>query len=479
MSWSSEKISDGKVNFCNRLDKLWLLITDINDSNICVLLLVDAQFSGVAYQPTIQHSAITFEDEIYIYGGLNIHAFNSIGKLTLPSDVCNLLTDRGNCLASIGCDWCETDRVNGNGTCYSVDKTPSQFCNVSLNNTALTCNSTILQRRDCQSFTSCYACFAAFPGTSGSHCQWCVNQGCHQPGFNCILNSPKEQVQCLNYKCEASSCESCNFDSDCMWTRHFMYDTETTRHYDRLGATYPWNCFRRSLEQVDKYPASDKNECPARCSSYKTCRSCLKSHGKSSFSLKCVFLHFIVMYHSPLILMMLTKVRGLLNFIHFFIFCYLQLKISRVIWTVCYKERNGYFAGRAVLNHLKLPFDCLPTFLNVVKAFNNYDLLLLIYLHLGAEGGSKSCYWSKQLGVCFSPTFQYINCHSGDCAIISKELSSCPTTCSTNNTCKSCIESNGCGWCAEPGTMGIGVCKDGDLMGKRKCLPFFDNYFYI
>ena len=243
--------------------------------------------------------------------------------MTLPSDVCNLITDRGSCLKSIGCNWCETDSVNGNGTCYNVDKTPSQSCNVSWNSTALTCNSTILERRDCLSFQSCYSCFATFPGTSGPHCQWCVNQGCRQLGFPCTLNSPKEQIQCLNYKCEASSCETCNYDADCMWTKHFKYSAETTRQYDRSGDVYPWNCFRRYLEQGGLYPASDKNECPARCSSYKTCRSCLESRGKSTFSVKNVLSYNLSSCNIKLvskkkIIVMLTKIRSFLSFIYLY-----------------------------------------------------------------------------------------------------------------------------------------------------------------
>ena len=263
-----------------------------------MLFISDDQSSTAAYQPTIQHSAIVFSNMIYVYGGFNTRPFNNIQQLALPSDPCTFFTDRDSCLASTGCDWCESQSYSGNGTCYGLDEAPLQTCNNSGNSTALRCNSAFLQKVDCRSFLSCYACFAAFPGTPGSHCRWCIYEGCRQSGTRCTYSSPNEQIQCVDYKCEAASCETCRTDLECMWTRHFKYVTETLRTYQRSDPLFAWNCFRKSLEKSGKYPASDKDMmCPASCSSYKTCHSCMESTGKPATLFRvgsCIFSSFYV-----------------------------------------------------------------------------------------------------------------------------------------------------------------------------------------
>ena len=195
------------------------------------------------------------------------------------------MTARSDCLAFTGCDWCESKDKNDSGICYDLEKMPPHPCNNSGNRTVKRCDSAILGNRNCSSFHSCYACLASFPGTSGSQCSWCLYEGCRHFSFSC---APKvtTQIQCIGYKCEASSCDTCSDDSQCMWTKYFMSTAETFRAYDGNGKDYNWNCFRRSIEYRNgtaTYLAMDKDTCPALCSSYPTCHSCLGSTGKPFF----------------------------------------------------------------------------------------------------------------------------------------------------------------------------------------------------
>lgn len=84
----------------------------------------------------------------------------------------------------------------------------------------------------------------------------------------------------------------------------------------------------------------------------------------------------------------------------------------------------------------------------------------------GAEGGSRACYWSQQLRLCFSSSFKYVSCHNGECGLITKDLLTCPAGCDAKVGCNECIQMSRCGWCARPGLMGLGSCQDGGLQGK-------------
>lgn len=159
-----------------------------------------------------------------------------------------------------------------------MEKRHTYPCNNSGNSSGVSCDSAFMTSRDCSTFQSCQSCLSKFPTTSRPHCRWCATEGCKPPEVNCTVKSATTQIDCLDYKCEASSCEACNDDSGCMWTRHFKYLSETKRAYHSNGNIYNWNCFRRSLEGL-LYVASDKFTCPNLCSSYKTCSACLSSKG--------------------------------------------------------------------------------------------------------------------------------------------------------------------------------------------------------
>lgn len=244
--------------------------------------LSDFLVSGSLYRPSIGQSAIVYNSSIYLFGGFHTHALSSIQKWTLPADICNLIIDERNCLVFTGCDWCQSNDTTNNGTCYDTKKTFPHACNNSGNSSAMTCASMIINQRNCTTFRSCFACFATFPGTSGSNCRWCIGRGCLDAGASCDPRSPTKQLQCLDYKCESSSCDACNYDKDCMWTRHFRYLSETSRVYSSSSTNHDWNCFRRSIQFSNDrtYPAKDKDRCPDRCSAHKTCSACLKSTGK-------------------------------------------------------------------------------------------------------------------------------------------------------------------------------------------------------
>ena len=265
-------------------------------ADLSSVLFVDDQFVGVGYHPGVGQSAIVVDSAMYTFGGFNALAFNSIQKLTLPVDTCSFLTEKGSCLALIGCGWCENQNLSSNGLCYDVDKAPAHTCNNLSSNSTLRCNNAVLEKRDCRTFQSCSSCFATFPGTSRSHCRWCMREGCRQSHYNCsIYISLEEQIQCLDYKCEASSCEECTDDMDCMWTRYFKYKNEMSRIYHPTPA-YDWNCFRKYIQANGKYPANDADKCPALCSSYKTCQSCVASTGRQSFTFYRPFCRFFCFY---------------------------------------------------------------------------------------------------------------------------------------------------------------------------------------
>ena len=270
------------------------LITDFN-----LVLSIDDQSVGVGHQPATGQSAIVVDSTVYTFGGFNTRAFSNIQKLTLPVDSCSFLTDKSSCLALIGCDWCENENRTFNGVCYDVDKAHLYSCNNSASNNTLRCNKAALEKRDCRTLLSCYSCFATFPGTSGSHCHWCQLEGCRHSDSNCAHSSRIEQIQCLDYKCEASTCEECTYDSDCMWTRYFQYISETSRRYNRISPAFDWNCFRKSIQTGGKYPANDIGECPALCSSYKTCHSCLGSTGRQNFAFYPPFCQFFTFIQNP------------------------------------------------------------------------------------------------------------------------------------------------------------------------------------
>eukprot|EP00795_Rhopilema_esculentum_P016542 gene16542-7966_t len=348
---------------CNQ----WLMLS-LNDS-------LGLPASQSVYFPSIAQSLTAINETLYYFGGFNVKSLNKMVKITLPSDTCKVFKIESECLGFLGCSWCES---SGIGVCFKTDTTPPLSCNNTNTKSGVPCTEASLKNVNCASFKTCSACVSKIPGTSESHCTWCVFHGCRNSNDSCTNTQLKHVVDCFDSTCEAASCETCKTESLCMWTQYFVYVSEVRRNYTAdARALSPWNCFRTALEIYNgklTFPAHDKSpprSCPAKCSSYKNCGACLSSKGE--------------------------------------------------------------------------------------------------------EGGSKSCFWSQKLNLCFPPSMRYIACMSGDCGLIYNDTRSCPTPCTLVDSCDACLKKPTCGWCANPGILGQGVCNEGGLKGSRTGVCSYGN----
>jgi hypothetical protein len=95
----------------------------------------------------------------------------------------------------------------------------------------------------------------------------------------------------------------------------------------------------------------------------------------------------------------------------------------------------------------------------------------------GGEGGWSECQWSVGLKRCISPSYVPIKCLGGICGtLLSGSNGQCPSLCTFNTECKSCLQHTTCGWCSLDSNQlsGMGACVEGTLEGKK-----FDKYFYL
>lgn len=73
------------------------------------------------------------------------------------------------------------------------------------------------------------------------------------------------------------------------------------------------------------------------------------------------------------------------------------------------------------------------------------------------------CRWSTQLDECISASYQPIYCSGGVCGLVlqTDDRQFCPEPCSSFTQCSKCLTHAHCGWCAEAGTSGAGICTEG------------------
>ncbi|KAL8608233.1 hypothetical protein ACOMHN_016688 [Nucella lapillus] len=85
----------------------------------------------------------------------------------------------------------------------------------------------------------------------------------------------------------------------------------------------------------------------------------------------------------------------------------------------------------------------------------------------GVEGGSQMCVWSETLKECMPPAYLPLRCSFGECGYILADTSAhrCPVPCRMKQQCAHCISTPGCGWCAQEGKNGEGLCMPGGRSG--------------
>nr|XP_006816134.1 PREDICTED: multiple epidermal growth factor-like domains protein 8-like [Saccoglossus kowalevskii] len=87
----------------------------------------------------------------------------------------------------------------------------------------------------------------------------------------------------------------------------------------------------------------------------------------------------------------------------------------------------------------------------------------------GADGGWQECVWSEGLQQCMSPTYIQLQCVNGICEhVVRYTVDGCPTPCSLNTMCSTCLNQPGCGWCSFAGENGVGVCMAGGIHGPAE-----------
>ena len=263
---------------------------------------------------------------LFVSGGFNSKVSRYSWKITPPRDACGMYFGKAGCLAAYGCSWCQATVLPNNGSCYHMASPSPYPCNSTISNpwegllnatavpnnaTNITietnssipewsvfpgihCNASAYSRKPCSTYHSCMSCLATLPGSSGTNCHWCLNQGCRDVTQACyVIRASQTSVStCVDQGCEASSCENCGGISACFWTRHYLYVSETSRQYSSLRI-FGWNCFRASLAAQTTgvlYDIAPPFRCPAKCFSFKNCQSCAASQGMSAARLLLYFL---------------------------------------------------------------------------------------------------------------------------------------------------------------------------------------------
>lgn len=270
--------------------------------------LGDLAFSRPLHSVVAPSSAVV-NNSIYVMGGLDHFVHSEVIKLDLPSDVCSLIGDLNRCINSSGCSACilSSPGVQNRTFCYSNSHPEPPLCEAA-HVTVITGEQCSLQwhlERSCYQYKSCSQCLATFPHfkQNSKACKWCTNcpQGkCIPYGGECklenecdssLLNQVKLQAgQCEEFSCTASDCDKCQAHS-CEWSNKIKRQAEMTLI---LAGNQPfeWGCFLSQTVTDDRFQYSTSQSldvCPARCHTYTTCTSCLKSIGSEGGSKECIW----------------------------------------------------------------------------------------------------------------------------------------------------------------------------------------------
>lgn len=202
----------------------------------------------------------------YFVGGLD--SMFSISKISIPADVCQLWSfSKYLCRLSRGCSFGTITANNTKNTfCFRSDQKENRKNEVSSAfNHGLICDDNLLGQRNCSSFDSCTDCEAVWPGEMLSSCHWCKGENCTKENKKCTTRvitddgSSNETLteSCPNMSCSSVDCENCLSKTGCYWSS---------------GADSS-ECLSKSEETE----SVEELKCPAKCSTYNECSSCLSA----------------------------------------------------------------------------------------------------------------------------------------------------------------------------------------------------------
>ncbi|CAG2100157.1 unnamed protein product [Medioppia subpectinata] len=254
--------------------------------------------SGQPPDPAVALSATIQDYNLYIFGGTNGQTNGNLYRLSLPKDLCQLFShSRLGCLRHIGCSYCSVYENGLNKTfCYSQDLSIPQSCynpkGASEVAQGTSCGYELLERRSCYQYKTCIDCVAIWPtyGSSKQVCQWCSNcqsGRCIPIGASCE-REPHCTLQprvitsgqlCPLRSCLASDCQKCGSIGGCMWTRQVLR-SELGRTLN-VKPIFDWTCVQNIPQDVTSILVESMPplSCPARCSRFTNCSTCLESAG--------------------------------------------------------------------------------------------------------------------------------------------------------------------------------------------------------
>ncbi|XP_046676550.1 multiple epidermal growth factor-like domains protein 8 isoform X2 [Homalodisca vitripennis] len=245
---------------------------------------------AMALDPETTNSTVA-----YVMGGFAGGIQSHVTRISLPSDLCRLWTNKDKCRSFLGCSYCAVISETGNSTsyCYSNSRGAiSDPCRglegTHKTNNGVMCNREFLGQRTCEQYTTCTDCLARWP----SHwdeppvCKWCgkcSRARCVPATADCDRDNKCRVVtnvtQCAETQCAASDCNKCHALGNCLWTRQAMLTTEQGVKVTE-DPIYDWSCVTQEFTSRISIPMKTSSAvCPARCSEHKDCDSCLTSQG--------------------------------------------------------------------------------------------------------------------------------------------------------------------------------------------------------
>ena len=276
----------------------------------------DRVFSGTRMDPVIGHSAVAIGNDIYVYGGFNGVTLQSMHKLSMPTDICNLLNGakQTECERIPGCSFCRAmERRAECGfqetCCFNAsNKATDHSCKLGEWSPSRGSNQCFMpsdefrmssyefwpstMRAECQKHETCEQCLSEYePYLKSSDrvsCRWLTNQGrCDAidaydtlPVLYDSSNVLSQLYQCRGSdqtQCHQSDCQKCQDFSHCQWSGNYKLEGHVKKVTYSSHGVYEWGCFPGFLSDLAQIPKEDT--CPAPCHSYENCSSCLNSGG--------------------------------------------------------------------------------------------------------------------------------------------------------------------------------------------------------
>ncbi|XP_035828225.1 multiple epidermal growth factor-like domains protein 8 [Aplysia californica] len=215
-------------------------------------------------------NAVSFASAVYIFGGFAGVALGTLSRLTLPSDVCSLITDPLVCSNIMGCQLCvmTLDTSENVTVCYDANASISARPRGCVGNppTHKRCSPRNMANSTCTHYDSCSACLATHPALKHNG-----------PVSRRIIPAPPNTHIYTHTRTHPA-------------LKHNGPVSEIGRYFNQMPV-YNWNCVTVSLKptNVTKFQSVPPEQCPARCVSYTTCHSCLMAPGSEGGSKECLW----------------------------------------------------------------------------------------------------------------------------------------------------------------------------------------------